>query len=100
MAITHATGAQFKEAYTPMGRGFAEHMGYYQGCESHYTHVAACCTAGSPDHDQNYVCEPGHWYDVVSALTACSVGVYGEACAGCSSLGPTHGRQRVPELGP
>jgi len=46
----------YTEAYTPAHRGFDEHMGYYQGCESHYTHVAACCGAGSPDHDQNYTC--------------------------------------------
>merc|ERR1719440_1185531 len=46
----------FTEAYTPPHRGFDEHMGYYQGCESHYTHVAACCSAGSPDRDQNYTC--------------------------------------------
>ena len=32
----------YTEAYTPAHRGFDEHMGYYQGCESHYTHVAAC----------------------------------------------------------
>lgn len=42
----------FMEKYTPMGRGFDEHMGYYQGCESAYTHIAACCRAGSPDADQ------------------------------------------------
>eukprot|EP00928_Gymnodinium_smaydae_P032485 TRINITY_DN23515_c0_g2_i1.p1 TRINITY_DN23515_c0_g2~~TRINITY_DN23515_c0_g2_i1.p1 ORF type:complete len:572 (-),score=65.13 TRINITY_DN23515_c0_g2_i1:309-2024(-) len=46
----------FKESYTPMKRGFHEHMGYYQGCESEYTHDAACCSAGSPDHDMNFVC--------------------------------------------
>merc|ERR1719473_321910 len=49
----------FKEDYTPPRRGFDEHMGYYQGCESHYTHVAACCGAGSPDHDQDFVCGHG-----------------------------------------
>lgn len=47
----------YTEAYTPARRGFDEHMGYYQGCESHYTHVAACCSAGSSDHDQNFTCE-------------------------------------------
>mmetsp|Transcript_97776 Transcript_97776/g.276738 ORF Transcript_97776/g.276738 Transcript_97776/m.276738 type:complete len:561 (+) Transcript_97776:51-1733(+) len=46
------------EDYTPPHRGFDEHMGYYQGCESHYTHVAACCAAGSGDHDQNFTCKP------------------------------------------
>lgn len=51
----------FMEKYTPMGRGFDEHMGYYQGCESAYTHIAACCKAGSPDSDQDFVCRPGHW---------------------------------------
>jgi hypothetical protein len=51
----------FMEKYTPMGRGFDEHMGYYQGCESAYTHIAACCKAGSPDSDQDFVCQPGRW---------------------------------------
>ena len=46
----------YKEAYTPRKRGFDEHMGYYQGCGSQFTHVAACCTAGTPDHDQNFIC--------------------------------------------
>jgi arylsulfatase A-like enzyme len=50
-----------KQDYTPMKRGFDQHMGYYQGCESAFTHVAACCTAGSPDSDENYVCAPGKW---------------------------------------
>jgi hypothetical protein len=36
-------------------------MGYYQGCGSAYTHVAACCTAGSSSHDQNFVCAPPQW---------------------------------------
>eukprot|EP00656_Telonema_subtile_P051077 TRINITY_DN6788_c0_g1_i1.p1 TRINITY_DN6788_c0_g1~~TRINITY_DN6788_c0_g1_i1.p1 ORF type:complete len:540 (+),score=121.10 TRINITY_DN6788_c0_g1_i1:104-1723(+) len=49
----------FKQGYTPRKRGFDEHMGYYQGCESAYTHVAGCCSAGSPDHDQQYVCDSG-----------------------------------------
>ena len=46
----------FKEAYTPMQRGFAHHMGYYQGCGSAWTHVSACCHAGSPASDENYTC--------------------------------------------
>eukprot|EP01062_Namystynia_karyoxenos_P009373 TRINITY_DN13324_c0_g2_i1.p2 TRINITY_DN13324_c0_g2~~TRINITY_DN13324_c0_g2_i1.p2 ORF type:complete len:559 (+),score=164.65 TRINITY_DN13324_c0_g2_i1:78-1754(+) len=46
----------FKQEYTPSRRGFDEYMGYYQGCESAYTHVAACCGAGSPTGDQHYVC--------------------------------------------
>eukprot|EP00937_MAST-01D_sp_MAST-1D-sp2_P004705 g4705.t1 len=49
----------FKEDYTPMKRGFDHHMGYYQGCESAWTHVAACCTAGSPTEDQNFTCNAG-----------------------------------------
>eukprot|EP00035_Acanthoeca_spectabilis_P016511 m.338095 g.338095 ORF g.338095 m.338095 type:complete len:554 (+) comp16533_c6_seq7:3379-5040(+) len=49
----------YKDAYTPRHRGFDEHMGYYQGCESAYTHVAACCSAGSPSNDQNFVCDHG-----------------------------------------
>ena len=36
-------------------------MGYYQGCESAYTHVAACCQPGSPHSDQDYVCSPGKY---------------------------------------
>merc|ERR1719473_222666 len=47
----------YTEKYTPPHRGFDEHMGYYQGCESHYTHVAGCCGARSPDHDENYTCQ-------------------------------------------
>ena len=39
----------FRAAYTPIKRGFDEHMGYYQGCGSAYTHVASCCHAGSAD---------------------------------------------------
>jgi arylsulfatase A-like enzyme len=46
----------FTQAYTPPHRGFDEHMGYYQGCQAAYTHVAACCGASSPDHDQNNTC--------------------------------------------
>eukprot|EP00038_Savillea_parva_P008510 m.177434 g.177434 ORF g.177434 m.177434 type:complete len:563 (+) comp14347_c0_seq1:1-1689(+) len=49
----------YKEAYTPRKRGFDEHMGYYQGCESAYTHVAACCSAGSNTNDQDFVCDHG-----------------------------------------
>ena len=49
----------FKEAYTPARRGFDEHMGYYQGCESAWTHVSACCSAGSADNDQHFVCKKG-----------------------------------------
>ena len=46
----------YKQEYTPARRGFDEHMGYYQGCESRYTHVAACCSEGSPSSDQNLTC--------------------------------------------
>lgn len=46
----------FKEEYTPARRGFDEHMGYYQGCESAWTHVSACCGAGSEYNDSHYVC--------------------------------------------
>ena len=42
----------FQTKYTPIERGFDEHMGYFQGCESAFTHIAACCSAGSPDSDQ------------------------------------------------
>jgi hypothetical protein len=51
-----------KQEYTPMGRGFEQHMGYYQGCGSAYTHEASCCNAGSDFADENYVCEAkGQW---------------------------------------
>jgi len=46
----------FKQEYTPRRRGFDEHMGYYQGCGSAWTHVAACCHAGSDYADKDYVC--------------------------------------------
>jgi hypothetical protein len=46
----------YKQEYTPARRGFDEHVGYYQGCESRYTHVAACCTEGSPSGDRNLTC--------------------------------------------
>jgi len=46
----------FREAYTPIKRGFDEHMGYYQGCGSAYTHIAACCSAGSADNDTHFTC--------------------------------------------
>jgi hypothetical protein len=46
----------YKQDYTPRRRGFDEHAGYYQGCESAFTHVSACCSAGSPTSDQNYTC--------------------------------------------
>jgi arylsulfatase A-like enzyme len=65
----------FAEAYTPMQRGFEQHMGYYQGCESAWTHVSACCHAGSPTTDQNFTCggSPGHeigydWFKSDAAL--------------------------------
>ena len=34
----------FKQEYTPRQRGSDEHMGYYQGCGSAWTHVASCCS--------------------------------------------------------
>ena len=46
----------FKEDYLPVNRGFDEYEGYLQGCQSAYTHVSGCCSAGSPDHDVNYTC--------------------------------------------
>ena len=47
----------FREAYTPPHRGFDEYEGYLQGCESRYTHVAACCSPGSASQDQNLTCQ-------------------------------------------
>jgi len=52
----------FQRRYTPSHRGFDEHMGYFQGCGSAYTHISACCTAGSPDHDQDFVCDDTSQY--------------------------------------
>eukprot|EP01065_Artemidia_motanka_P012589 TRINITY_DN1693_c6_g1_i1.p1 TRINITY_DN1693_c6_g1~~TRINITY_DN1693_c6_g1_i1.p1 ORF type:complete len:545 (+),score=138.71 TRINITY_DN1693_c6_g1_i1:100-1734(+) len=46
----------YKQEYTPSQRGFDEYTGYYQGCEGAYTHVASCCSAGSPTGDKDYVC--------------------------------------------
>lgn len=46
----------FADEYTPWNRGFEEHIGYLQGCGSAWTHVSACCTAGSPSSDERYVC--------------------------------------------
>lgn len=46
----------YKEDYCPWKRGFDYYMGYLQGCESAYTHVAACCQPGSPTNDTDYIC--------------------------------------------
>lgn len=46
----------YKEDYCPWKRGFDQYMGYLQGCESAYTHIAACCKAGSPTNDSDYIC--------------------------------------------
>eukprot|EP00730_Choanoeca_flexa_P008226 TRINITY_DN12463_c3_g1_i7.p1 TRINITY_DN12463_c3_g1~~TRINITY_DN12463_c3_g1_i7.p1 ORF type:complete len:543 (+),score=96.31 TRINITY_DN12463_c3_g1_i7:273-1901(+) len=45
-------------SYTPLGRGYQTHHGYYQGCESAYTHVAACCSADAEldPMQKKYVC--------------------------------------------
>jgi len=48
----------FKPEYTPRQRGFEEHVGYYQGCGSAWTHIASCCAEGSDYSDQEYVCSP------------------------------------------
>lgn len=46
-----------KQAYYPSSRGFEEHVGYFQGCESKWTHVASCCDASSnATDDEAYVC--------------------------------------------
>ena len=55
-----------------MSRGFDEHMGYYQGCGSKWTHVASCCKAHTPTKDQHYVCPAPKssnfrfWEDIVA----------------------------------
>ena len=61
----------FKESYTPRHRGFDEHMGYYQGCESAYTHIAACCSAGSPTGDKDFVCDNGEGQYLGACARAC-----------------------------
>ena len=47
----------FKRDFTPAARGFNVSVGYLQGCESAWTHVAACCGAHTPTADQGYVCD-------------------------------------------
>jgi arylsulfatase A-like enzyme len=47
----------FKREFTPAARGFNVSVGYLQGCESAWTHVAACCGAHTPTADQGYVCD-------------------------------------------
>ena len=32
-----------RQEWTPPRRGFDEHMGYYDGCGTRYTHVQSCC---------------------------------------------------------
>lgn len=46
----------FKERYAPWRRGFNTTLGYLQGCESAWTHIAACCGAHTATGDQGYVC--------------------------------------------
>ena len=47
-----------RNASTPWNRGFEEHSGYLQGCESDGTHIAACCHASdNPGHDDSFVCK-------------------------------------------
>ena len=56
----------FQEKYTPKHRGFDEHAGYYQGCGSAWTHIAACCTANGlgPNEasDKDFVCKSASQY--------------------------------------
>jgi arylsulfatase A-like enzyme len=41
----------------PINRGFTEHAGYFQGCGSYATHVAACCGApGNASDFSRFVC--------------------------------------------
>jgi arylsulfatase A-like enzyme len=45
-----------KTRFAPWRRGFNHSVGYLQGCESAWTHVASCCQARSPTSDQRYIC--------------------------------------------
>jgi len=47
--------------YYPSSRGFDHHEGYFQGCGSYATHIAACCAAPTPNASdiENFVCGPG-----------------------------------------
>eukprot|EP01060_Flectonema_neradi_P003334 TRINITY_DN1213_c1_g1_i2.p1 TRINITY_DN1213_c1_g1~~TRINITY_DN1213_c1_g1_i2.p1 ORF type:complete len:531 (+),score=87.69 TRINITY_DN1213_c1_g1_i2:74-1666(+) len=51
----------FREDYMPAKRGFDYYEGYLQGCQSAYTHVSSCCSANTPDHDNNYTCIADTW---------------------------------------
>ena len=50
-----------KVAFYPSSRGFDEHVGYFQGCESKWTHIASCCDASTnATDDEAFVCsKPG-----------------------------------------
>jgi len=37
-------------------------------CWCRYTHISACCTAGSPDHDQDFVCNDTSQYGCLPRL--------------------------------
>lgn len=52
----------FRRSAWPRSRGFDEHMGYLQGCQSKGTHTAACCAPGNATSgDLHYTCTPtGH----------------------------------------
>ena len=60
---TYGTGkyhlGMMSEWAIPTSRGFDKWDGYLQGCGSSWTHVSACCPAGSPYNDQKYVCKHG-----------------------------------------
>ena len=58
----------------PTKRGFHMWDGFMQGCKSGWTHVAACCSAGSSFSDEEYVCSysnsmhaiSGSWDETIS----------------------------------
>jgi hypothetical protein len=38
----------YQRAYTPLARGFDEHLGYYQGCVDYYKHTGGGYGGMSP----------------------------------------------------
>ena len=56
------------QRFWPVNRGFDDHSGYFQGCGSYATHVAACCNPPAPNASdfQSYICPkdptPGQEY--------------------------------------
>ena len=70
----------YADEYTPLYRGFDEHVGFLTGCVSKGTHIASCCTQHENNGDKDYVCPPvtpldTRGYDWWSSLTKEAPGV-------------------------